>query len=359
VNAPYRIGNAIVLGTVLTSLAVCLATVGPRPAPSRAGQDLGDGGFPLGAFRLVERSGRVVTDADLADRVWVASFIFTHCPLSCPRISSVMKGLQGRFAGSGVRLVSVTVDPERDTPTVLAAYARRFGAEADRWWFLTGPKPEVVELVTGRFKLGLQAASEADRAAGAEAISHSDRLALVDRGKVVGYFDSTDPGAVNALVSQARRRAGRPAPGWVRRLPAVNATLNGSCALLLALGWVLIRTGNVRAHAATMIACVVVSSLFLACYLVYHFQVGSVAFRGVGPVRLAHFTILLSHTLLATFGVVPLVTLTLTRALRRRFALHAQVARLTFPIWMYVSVTGVVIYWMLYQLPTASPLSSL
>src|SRR3954452_21137126 len=100
-----------------------------------------------------------------------------------------------------------------------------------------------------------------------------------------------------------------------------------------------------------MTACVCVSALFLTCYLVYHARVGSVPFRGVGPVRLAYFTILLSHTLLATFGVVPLVALTLTRALRRRFDLHARVARLTFPIWMYVSVTGVVIYFMLYQLP--------
>ena len=147
-------------------------------------------------------------------------------------------------------------------------------------------------------------------------------------------------------------------PAWVRRLPAVNATLNGTCALLLALGWVLIRAGNVRGHAATMIACVAVSALFLACYLVYHFQVGSVPFRGVGPVRLVYFTILLSHTLLATFGVVPLVALTLTRALRRRFDRHARIARVTFPIWMYVSVTGVVIYLMLYQLPAPAAVSA-
>lgn len=352
-NSSYRVGSAIVVGTVLASLAFCLAAVGPRPGPTRAGQDLGGGGFPLGAFRLVERSGRGVTEADLAGRVWVSSFVFTHCPLSCPRISSVMKGLQGRFAGTGVLLVSLTVDPERDTPPVLADYARRFGADRDRWWFLTGPEPEIDDLINHRFKLGRRVASAADRGAGAEAFSHSDRLALVDRGRVVGFFDSTDPKAVDALVVEARRRAGPPAPGWVRRLPAVNATLNGTCALLLALGWVLIRTGNVRAHAATMIACVADSALFLACYLVYHFQVGSVAFRGFGPVRLAYFTILLSHTLLATFGVVPLVALTLTRAVRRRFTLHARIARVTLPIWMYVSVTGVVIYWMLYRFPVA------
>ncbi len=352
-NASYRLGNLIVIGTVLASLAFCAAVVGPRPAAGRAGQDLGEKGFPLGRFRLVERSGRTVTEADLAGRVWVASFIFTHCPLSCPRITSVMKGLQGRFAGTDVRLVSITVDPDRDTPGVLADYARRFGADPDRWWFLTGPKAEVVDLVTGRFKLGLQAASEADRMAGAEAFSHSDRLALVDHNRVVGYFDSNDPKAVDSLVADARRLAGVAAPAWVRRLPAVNAGLNGTCALLLTLGWVFIRSGNVRAHAVTMIGCVAVSALFLTCYLVYHWQVGSVPFLGVGAVRLLYFTILLSHTLLATFGVVPLVTLTLTRALRRRFDRHARIARVTFPIWMYVSVTGVIIYFLLYQWPVS------
>ncbi len=357
-RAGYRLGILIVAGTVLASLLVCLAVAfWPVSTPARAGQDLGEG-FPLGTFRLVERSGRGITDADLAKRVSVVSFIFTHCPLSCPRISSVMKGLQGRLAGSDVQLVSLTVDPDRDTPAVLAEYARRFNADPARWWFLTGPKAEVVSLITDRFKVGLQATTEADQQGGAEAFTHSDRLALVDHGRVVGYFDSTDPKALTDLVSSARARAGPAVPSWVRHLPAVNATLNGSCALLLALGWTLIRSGNVRGHALTMISCVTVSALFLACYLIYHFQVGSVPYRGTGPLRLIYFTILLSHTLLATFGVVPLVTLTLTRALRRRFLLHARIARVTFPIWMYVSVTGVIIYVMLYQLPVASAFPS-
>ncbi len=140
-------------------------------------------------------SGRAVTDADLADRVWVASFIFTRCPLSCPRITSVMKGLQGKLAGTGVQLVSLSVDPEHDTPEVLAEYARAVRADPDRWWFLTGPKVDVERLIVERFKLGLETTGEADRATGAEAIPHSPWLALVDRGnKVVGYFDSNDTG---------------------------------------------------------------------------------------------------------------------------------------------------------------------
>jgi protein SCO1/2/putative membrane protein len=351
VNASYRLGSAIVLAAVLTSLGLCLLVVRPVPTATPAARDLGDQGWDLGPFRLVERSGRAVTEADLADRVWVAAFVFTRCPLSCPRISSVMKGLQDRFAGTGVRLVSITVDPAHDTPPVLADYAARFGADPDRWWFLTGPKDDVLGLIRGRFKLGVEVNSESNQQAGAEAFSHSERLALVDRGRVVGYYSSTDPKDVASLVAEARRRDRGSAPAWVKRLPAVNAGLNGTCALLLALGWVLIRSGAWRAHAAVMITAVAVSALFLTCYLVYHFHVGSVPFRGVGPVRLLYFTVLLSHTLLATFGVVPLVTLTLLNALRRRFDRHARIARVTFPIWMYVSVTGVVIYMMLYRMP--------
>lgn len=351
----YRLGALIVAGTVLASLLVCVvfAGGGRSSAARRAGESLGDRGFPLGAFRLVERSGREVTDSDLADRVWVAAFVFTRCPLSCPRITTVMKGLQRKFEGTGVRLVSLSVDPEHDTPAILQNYARRFDADPERWWFLTGPKAGVLSLIRERFKLGVEPASAADQQAGAEAFSHSSRLALVDKGRVVGYFDSMDPKAVETLVAEARRLDASHARRWVRRLPALNAVLNGSCAVLLVVGWLLIRAGNVRGHACCMATAVAVSALFLTSYLVYHSQVGSVAFQGAGAVRVAYLTILLSHTLLATFGVVPLVALTLVRAVRRRFVLHAAIARVTLPIWLYVSVTGVVIYGMLYHLPTS------
>jgi protein SCO1/2/putative membrane protein len=105
-----------------------------------------------------------------------------------------------------------------------------------------------------------------------------------------------------------------------------------------------------------MSLAVFTSAVFLACYLVYHYHAGSVPFQGHGPVRLVYFTILLSHTILATFGVVPLVCLTLFRAIRGDYAHHVSIAAVTFPIWLYVSVTGVIIYLMLYQMPvSASP----
>ena len=246
--------------------------------------------------------------------------------------------------------MSLSVDPEFDTPEVLTRYAQGLGADPDRWWFLTGKQDQVVDLILNRFHLPVsrnEGADASDPDAKVEAVRHSPRLVLVDRGnKVVGFFDSDDPEAVGKLVTMATRKA-----SWARRLPALNATLNGSCALLLLLGWVLIVSKNVRGHAACMIAAVSVSAVFLACYLVYHFQVGSVAYRGEGGSKFVYFTILLSHTVLATFGVVPLVSLTLIRAIRKEFHRHASIARVTFPIWLYVSITGVVIYWMLYQMP--------
>jgi protein SCO1/2/putative membrane protein len=364
VDKSYRLGLLIVLTTVFVSAVLCLAWATVRgitpAAPGRAAEDLDAAALELGAFRLTERSGRTITNADLANRVWIASFIFTHCPLSCPRITSVMKGLQAKLGGTNVQLVSISVDPDRDTPAVLEDYARKFAADPDRWWFLTGPKDDLVQLVRQRFKLGLSVAPEGALPGGAEAITHSDRLVLVDHGnRIVAYFDSNDPAKTASLVAEAERRDRR-AAAWVRRLPLVNACLNGTCTLLLILGWWLIRGGNVRGHATVMLLAVGTSALFLGSYLVYHYLAGSTPFRGVGPLRVVYFTILLSHTILATFGVVPLLALTLTRAARRQFERHSRLAKVTLPIWLYVSITGVVVYVMLYQLsfPTASSLSA-
>jgi protein SCO1/2/putative membrane protein len=294
-----------------------------------------------------------VTQDELADRVWVASFIFTRCKASCPRITAVNKGLQGRLAGSDVRLVSVTVDPEHDTPEVLAGYAEGFGADPERWLFLTGPKDELHRWIVEHFKLPARDSSGEEVEAGAEEVAHSSRLALVDRGnRVVGYFNADDPEEVKELVTRARRLDSRLAA----ILPTWNAALNGACALMLMLGWMQIRSRNVKGHAACMVTALALSGIFLASYLYYHFGVvhGSVGFRGEGRgLRLTYFTILLSHTILAAV-MVPLVGMTVWLAWKRRFVAHARMARMTFPIWLYVSVTGVVVYWMLYRTPLAA-----
>lgn len=135
----------------------------------------------------------------------------------------------------------------------------------------------------------------------------------------------------------------------VRDLPALNACLNTVSALLLLSGWLLVRRRRLLAHRRVMLAALTSSTLFLISYVAYHVQVGSVRFQGQGPIRTVYFAILVSHTLLA-ITIVPLVLITVRHALKGRFDRHRRLARVTLPLWAYVSVTGVVVYWMLYRL---------
>ena len=131
-------------------------------------------------------------------------------------------------------------------------------------------------------------------------------------------------------------------------LPAVNATLNGIAAVLLTTGYMFIRRRMIAQHRACMIAAFVVSALFLVSYLVYHANVGSRPFPGQGPVRVVYFAILITHVVLAA-AILPMAVVTLSRALAERFDRHRAIARWTLPLWLYVSVTGIVVYLMLYQ----------
>ena len=135
----------------------------------------------------------------------------------------------------------------------------------------------------------------------------------------------------------------------VTALPALNAGLNALSGLLLLAGYLFIRRRRIAAHRACMLAAFVVSSLFLTSYVIYHLQTGSTPFAGHGWTRPLYFTILISHILLAA-SIVPLALVTLSRGLRRRDASHRRIARRTLPVWLYVSVTGVIIYFMLYHL---------
>lgn len=136
---------------------------------------------------------------------------------------------------------------------------------------------------------------------------------------------------------------------YISYLPHLNACLNSTSALLLFSGYSFIRSRNVAAHRACQIAALLMSILFLASYLTYHYHHGTTRFQGTGWVRPIYFTILTSHTILAMV-IVPLVTLTFYRAFRKDFVRHRRIARITLPIWLYVSVTGVIVYLMLYQI---------
>lgn len=135
----------------------------------------------------------------------------------------------------------------------------------------------------------------------------------------------------------------------VTDLPTLNATLNGIAALFLLAGFVFIKRGRIAAHRASMIGALTASALFLVSYVIYHANVGSRPFTGTGGLRVVYFTVLITHVILA-IAIVPMVLITVSRALAGRFDRHRRIARWTWPLWMYVSVTGVVVYLMLYRM---------
>jgi protein SCO1/2 len=150
-------------------------------------------------FTLTERSGRMVSRSDLEGKVWIADFIFTHCAGICPTMSENMRKLQDALPAE-VRLVSFSVDPENDTPDVLTAYAKRYGADPERWLFLTGDPGTLFKLSLEGFKLALDYSGTE-----VEPITHSSRFVLVDReGRIRGYYGVTDEGALERLMADAR-----------------------------------------------------------------------------------------------------------------------------------------------------------
>lgn len=170
----------------------------------------------------------------------------------------------------------------------------------------------------------------------------TDRLAL----PVIAILSLVIVGAVAVLLLGAQP-GGAGATG-VAALPALNASLNASSALLLAAGYVFIRRRRIAAHRACMLAAASVSTAFLVSYVVYHWLAGSRPFTGQGWMRAVYFPVLITHVVLAA-GMVPFVLTTLYRALAGDFVRHARLARWTLPVWLYVSVSGVAVYWMLYR----------
>jgi protein SCO1/2/putative membrane protein len=290
-------------------------------------------------FALVERSGQPLTRKDLLGRVWVGEFIFTRCAGSCPVMVSRMMTLYKSLPQA--TYVSFTVDPANDTPAVLAAYAKNMSLPSE-WLFLTGTYAQMQSLAKDGFKLSMGPGSSAD-----EPIIHSDRLVLVDRyGRQRGSYSTSDAEGMARLHAELARVLAEPAIP-VMKLPAVNAALNGLSGFFLILGLALIKAKKPGAHKACMLAALAASTLFLISYLTAHHFLGSTPYRGQGTLRTLYFAILISHTILAAL-IVPLAMVTVYRAFREDFARHRAIASWTFPIWLYVSVTGVVIYFMLY-----------
>jgi protein SCO1/2 len=156
--------------------------------------------YPVPDFSLTDQSGKTVTRADLAGKVWVADFIFTNCGGTCPMMTGRMRKLQDALPQE-VRLVSFTVDPSRDTPQVLSNYAKQHGA-GDRWLFLTGEKSALYDLSIQGFKLALDDANGTE----AEPITHSTRIVLVDRqGQIRGYYSGLEEEALQRLSEDVKK----------------------------------------------------------------------------------------------------------------------------------------------------------
>jgi len=157
--------------------------------------------FAVPDFSLTERSGKTITLRDLAGKVWVADFIFTNCGGTCPVMTEKMRTLQDVLP-SGITLVSFTVDPSRDTVEILSGYARKYGADENRWLFLTGNKQALYDLSVKGFKLALDDTSGTV----AEPITHSTRFVLVDqKGMIRGYYSGTEDEDLKRLSSEAKK----------------------------------------------------------------------------------------------------------------------------------------------------------
>jgi uncharacterized membrane protein YozB (DUF420 family)/peroxiredoxin len=304
-------------------------------------QDLG----PVRHFSLPTSAGKTFEPDALRGKVWVAHFFYTTCTGGCTKTAPTMMALQKAFAANKRDVALVSISLNNDTSEDLKRYARDLGADPEQWLFLTGPTARVHEIVQ---KVFFQAAALSGNKEVGKEIDHSFNLVLIDeRGEISGYVDGSSPSLLPQLESRIRE--------LVRAkffLPAVNAGLNSLCAVLLVLGFVAIRQRWETFHKVCMLSALAVSAAFLASYLYFHFGVldgQPTLFRGEGWIRPVYFAILLTHTGLAVV-VAPLSLYVAYQGLRDRRPRHVRIARWTLPIWLYVSITGVIVYWMLYRL---------
>jgi cytochrome oxidase Cu insertion factor (SCO1/SenC/PrrC family) len=279
------------LGILWGVLVLVLASVGAAFVASRFGPAARARKLPvLGAvpeFSLSERGGSKVTRADLLGRVSVVDFIFTSCSAQCPLVTAQMLRIQERLIPRhpDLRLVSITVDPERDTPEELAEFAAAYGADPERWWFLTGSREALDDLIRKGFKVPNASLIPVDTSP--DAVLHSVSLVLVDpQARIRGYYQATDADEMRDLRSDLSALATAPRrTAAVLWHPTLNASLNALSFVLLAAGFAFIRGRQVALHRASMLAACGASLLFLISYLAYHARVGSVRFtaRSTSP----------------------------------------------------------------------------
>ncbi|MCS6975555.1 MAG: DUF420 domain-containing protein [Gemmatales bacterium] len=345
----------VLLGVAVWAIAVEL-TRGPEPLGRVAD------------FQFLDQNETPRSLADLRGQVWIAGVTYSCCTMSCPHVRAVLQQLQEELRGTKILLVTFSAAPGLDTPQELRKLADSLGADPRRWLFLTTTEPKGAEIVRQFVQQSFHSdIVENPEAEPGQRFAHSSRLYLIDRdgwvrgtyacveelyddkGTPSGLFE-INPNEVERLRADAERLYAGPLGRWLklRWFPAINAGLNALSGLLLVTGYVLIRLGRRQGHIVSMLSACGVSALFLASYLYYHYFHGATPFSGTGWSRPVYFALLISHTVLAAV-VVPLAILTLYRAFRAQYERHRRIARLTLPIWLYVSASGVLVYLFLYQ----------
>lgn len=357
------------LNTRFVPLVAALAAACTGCDAWRGGKAPGPADRAAPDFSLVDTQGNRVTLADLRGKVWIASFMFTRCTLGCPQVAESVRDLQNRLRDrKDLVFVSFAVDPDRDDADELKRYGAHFGADPGRWLFLRGEKSALDRLVMDGFQMAIS--RDGTKPIG-EDITHPLKLVLVDRE---GFVRSRFPGLANPLDApgtfqeeQRDLRAQvdillreRPWTGWVVPSAELNAFLNGLAGALMVAAIAAIKAGRRKLHGGLMLGALVASALFLASYLVYHIFLKhgvatSFASRAPGAplgVVWAYLAILLTHTVLA-IGVTPMALVVASLGLRGGESLirHKAIARWVYPLWLYVAMTGVLVYWMLYRLP--------
>ena len=343
------------------------------PAPDSADR-FGD----VPDFQFEDSRGGMLSKKDLLGAPWIAVPFFLRCTGPCPSITRDIRArLHDEFEGTPIRIVSFSIDPEIDTPGELREYADSIGADADRWLFVRSKTElEMHSFIRAGLLVPLQRDVESEDPG--EAITHGTRMPVIDKdGKIAGLYELSDPalgenglplevsepmldGRYGLIIARARSLAGldyswplASASGG-SRIPLLNAILNGTALLFLILGIVSIKRGAKKAHEILMKLAFVASAAFLGFYLYYHLKVqpiqgGATPYNGTGAIKTGYLVMLLTHIVLAVVNL-PMVLRTFWLAHKEDWERHKRMAKWTFPIWAYVSLTGVLVYLMLYPL---------
>lgn len=358
----------------MAAIALALLASAPQETSAGAPEPASETRFDtVPDFTFTDRGGAEVTKASLLGEPWIGVPFFVRCTGPCPSVTrDISERLIPMLDGTPIRVVSFSIDPTVDTPEKLDEYAAAFGAEDERWLFVRGDSEEEMHrFLNDGLKVPVVRDAEVDDPG--QAIVHGTRMPVVDaEGVIAGWYELRDPSQGEdgipieeatpivetryaLIAARARALAGLDyvwPPKTPSRIPLINASLNAAAFLLLIAGYVAIRREKKELHGLLMRSAFVVSALFLGFYLYYHFAVlpisgGPTKYNGTGLAKTAYLLMLLTHVVLAIVNL-PMVLRVLWLAHKERWDAHKRLAKWTFPIWVYVSLTGVLVYLVLY-----------